>query len=145
MSTGILRLSHCTSLISKSSRKRRRSGTRRYLPSLAASLSKRIEHGLQAHIISRVETSNRCRCSGGKGSPQRSQYSCAASGAFSDSSLANRRSEEKVEKAFLLPCSTIYSSAHRARWGDLYYASSSVALTLLDGYFLHEQRDRLQV
>src|SRR5215211_2994394 len=145
MSTGILRLSHCTSLISKSSRKRRRSGTRRYLPSLAASLSKRIEHGLQTHIISRVETSNRCRCSGGIGSPQRSQYSCAAFVSFSDSSLANRRSEEKVEKAFLSPFSTIYPSAHRARYDDLYYASPPMALRLLDGYFLHQQRDRLQV
>src|SRR5215211_5186283 len=118
MSTGILRPSHRTSLISKSARKRRRSGTRRYLPSLAASLSKRIVHGLQAHIISCVETSNRCRCSDGMGSPQRSQYSCAASAilaAFSDASLANRRSEEKVEKAFLLPCSTIYLSAHHGR------------------------------
>src|SRR5215210_1543455 len=148
MSTGILSLSHCTSLISKSSRKRWRSGTRRYLPSLAASLSKRIEQGLQAHMISRVETSNRCRCSGGIGSPHRSQYSCPASAAFaafSDSSLANRRSEEKAGKAFLLPCSTMYPSAHRARQRDLYYASPPMALTLLDGYFIHQQRDRLQV
>src|SRR5215208_6947513 len=145
MYTGILRLSHCTSLILKSSRKRRRSGTRRYLPSLAASLSKRIEHGLQAHIISRVETSNRCRCSDGIGSPQRSQYSSAAFAVFSDSSFANRRSEKKGEEAFLLPCSTIYSSAYRARGGDLYYASPPVALTLLNGYFVHQQRDGLQV
>src|SRR5919107_5087992 len=111
MSTGILRLSHCTSLIWKSSRKRWRPGTRRYLPSLAASLSKRIEHGRQVHMISCVETSNRCRCSDGIGSPQRSQNSWAVSAAFvafSDSSLANRRNEEKVEKAFLLTCSTIY-------------------------------------
>src|SRR5215204_2039428 len=145
MSTGILRLSHCTSPISKSSRKRRRSGTRRYLPSLAASLSKSMEHGRQEHMISRVETSSRCLCSDGIGSPHRSQYSCAASAAFSDSSSANRRSEENVEKAFLLPCSTIYPSAHRARQGDLYYAPPPPALMLLDRYFVHQQRDRLQV
>src|SRR5688500_18794382 len=100
-------------------------------------------------MISRVETSNRCRCSEGIGSPHRSQSSCAASAddfvAFSDSSLANRRSEEKVEKAFLLPCSTIYPSAHRAREGDLYYASLPLAPTLLDGYVVHQQRDRLQM
>src|SRR5215212_5868669 len=148
MSTGILRLSHCTSLISKSSRKRWRSGTRQYLPSLAASLSKRIEHGRQTHMISRVETSNRCRCSDGIGSPHRSQYSCATSAAFavfSDSSFANRRNEKKGEEAFLLPCSTIYPSAHSAREGDLYYASPPVALTLLDGYFVHQQRDGLHM
>src|SRR5919202_2764767 len=130
MSTGILRLSHCASSISKSSRKRRRSGTRRYLPSLAASLSKRIEHGRQTHMISLVETSNRCRCPGGIGSPQRSHCSsCAASAAFASfSSAANRRSEEKAEKALLLPCSTICSSAHRARQGDLYNAPPTLAL-----------------
>jgi hypothetical protein len=100
-------------------------------------------------MISRVDTSNRCRCSDGIGSPHRSQYSCAASAdafvAFSDSSLANRRSAEKVEKVFLLPCSTIYSSAYRAREGDLYYASPPQALTLLDGYFVHQQRDGLHM
>src|SRR4028119_832955 len=88
-----------------------------YLPSLAASLSKRMEQGRQAHIISREETSNKCRCSGGIGSLHRSQCSWAATSAslvaFSDSSSANRRSEEKVEKAFLLPCSTIYLSPPR--------------------------------
>src|SRR5919107_2786680 len=99
----------------------------RYLPSLAACLSKRMEHGRQTHLISRVETSNRCRCSGGIGSPQSSQCSWAASAtsfaAFSDSSWANRRSEEKVEKAFfLLPCSTMCSSAHRIWQGDLHHA-----------------------
>src|SRR5215210_3232615 len=118
MSTGTRRLSHCTSLISKSSRKRCRSGMSRYLPSLAASLSKRMEHGRQAHIISRVETSIRCRCLDGISSPHRSQCSWAAStaffSAFSDSSFANRRSEEKVEKAFLLPCSTTYLSPPRS-------------------------------
>src|SRR5215217_4583404 len=149
MSTGILRLSHCTSLISKSSRKRRRSGMSRYLPSLAAWLSKRMEQGRQAHMISRVETSNRCRCSGGIGSLHRSQCSWAASAAsfavFSDSSWANRRSDEKVEKAFLLPCSTMYPSAHRARQSDLYYASPPLALTFRDGYLVHQQRDRLQM
>src|ERR671932_735734 len=108
----------------------------RYLPSLAASLSKRIEHGRQTHMIPRVETSRRCRCSGGMGSLHSSQCSWAASAAsfaaFSDSSLANRRSEEKAENG--LPCSTIYSSAHRARRGDLYYA-----------FLAHEQRDGLQM
>src|SRR5829696_2509470 len=102
-----------------------------------------MEHGRQAHMISRVETSNRCRCSGGIGSPHRSQCSCAASTAFfaalSDSSSANRRSEEKVEKAFLLPCSTMYLSAYRARQSDLYYASPSLALTFRDGYLVHQQ------
>src|SRR5918998_3616799 len=90
----------------------------RYLPSLAACLSKRMEHGRQTHMISRVETSNRCRCSVGIGSLQSSQYSWAASAAsfaaFSDSSWANRRSEEKVEKALLLPCSTIWLSPPRS-------------------------------
>src|ERR671916_2706667 len=116
----------------------------RYLPSLAACLSKRMEHGRQTHMISRVETSNKCRCSGGIGSLQSSQCSWAASAAsfaaFSDSSWANRRSEEKVEKAFLLPCSTICPSAHRARQGDLHYVSLTPALTLLDIYLAHEQR-----
>src|ERR687897_2714712 len=144
MSTGTRRLSHCTSLISKSSRKRRRSGMSRYLPSLAASLSKRMEHGRQAHIISRVETSRRCRCLGGIGSPHRSQCSWAASAAafaaFSDSSSANRRSEEKVEKAFPVPRSTICPSAHRARESDLYHASPPAALSLLDDFLVHEQR-----
>src|SRR5919112_6523348 len=118
MSTGTRKLSHCTSLSWKSSRKRRRSGMSRYLPSLAAALSKRMEHGRHAHIISRVETSRRCRCSDGIGSLHKSQCSCAASAAsfaaLSDSSCANRRSEEKVEKAFLLPCSTIYLSPPRS-------------------------------
>src|SRR5918999_4036059 len=110
----------------------------RYLPSLAACLSKRMEHGRQVHLISRVETSNRCRCSGGIGSPHRSQCSWTASAAsfaaFSDSSSANRRSEEKAEKAFLLPCSTIYPSAHRARQGDLHHASLPGTLSLLDDF-----------
>src|SRR3712207_5806354 len=149
MSTGTRRLSQCTSLISKSSRNRWRSGMSWYLPSLAAFLSKRMEHGRQTHIISRVETSNKCRCSDGIGSlhsSQRSWAACSADfAAFSDSSLANRRSEEKVEKAFLLPCSTMYPSAHRARQGDLHYASPTPALALLDGHLAHEQRDRLEV
>src|SRR3712207_8072307 len=106
-----------------------------------------MEHGLQAHMISRVETSNRCRCAGGIGSPHRSQCSWVAlassSTAFPDSSLANRRREEnveKVEKALLLPCPTICPSAHRARQGDLYYAPPSLALTLLDSYLRSEER-----
>src|ERR687893_1766799 len=90
----------------------------RYLPSLAASLSKRMEHGRQTHIISRVETSNKCRWSGGIGSLHSSQCSWTASTAslapFPDSSWANRRSEEKVEKALLLPCSTIWLSPPRS-------------------------------
>src|SRR5918997_794193 len=89
------------------------------------------------------KSSRRWRCSGGIGSPHRSQCSWAASAAalaaFSDSSAANRRSEEKVEKAFLLPCSTMYPSAHRARQGDLHYASPTPALSLLDICFAHEQ------
>src|SRR5687768_16707451 len=136
MSTGTRRFSHCASDISKFSRYRRRSGTIRYRPSLAASLSKRMEHGLQTHMISRVETSIRCRCSGSGGMvwPQRSQYSSwAASVAsfFSDSSLANRRSAEKAEK-LLSPA--ILPSAHRARRGNLHRA-----------VFAHEQRDGLQM
>src|SRR5215211_3059883 len=137
MSTGTRRFSHCASDISKSSRFRRRSGTIRYRPLLAASLSKRMEHGRQTHMISRVATSIRCRCSGSGGMvwPHRSQYSswAAASVAslFSDSSLANRRSAEKAEK-LLSPA--ILPSAHRARRGHLYRAA-----------FVHEQRNGLQV
>src|SRR5215210_5021932 len=137
MSTGTRRFSHCASDISKSSRFRRRSGTIRYRPLLAASLSKRMEHGRQTHMICRVATSIRCRCSGSGGMvwPHRSQYSswAAASVAslFSDSSLANRRSAEKAEK-LLSPA--ILPSAHRTRRGNLYRA-----------VFVHEQRDGLQV
>src|SRR5918994_4105115 len=137
MSTGTRRFSHCASDISKSSRFRRRSGTIRNRPSLAASLSNRMAHGRQTHRISRVETSIRCRCSGSGGIPwpHRSQYSSLAAASvaslFSDSSLANRRSAEKAEK-LLSP--TILPSAHRARRGYLYRAVT-----------VHEQRDGLQV
>src|SRR5215208_1370874 len=137
MSTGTRRFSHCASDISKFSRFRRRSGMIRYRPSLAALLSKRMEHGRQTHMISRVETSIRCRCSGSGAMnwPHRSQYSSRAGASvaslFWDSSLANRRRVEKAEK-LLSPA--ILTSAHRARRGNLYRA-----------VFVHEQRDGLQV
>src|SRR5215212_7068592 len=100
-----------------------------------------MEHGRQAHIISRVETSRRCRCSCGIGSLHRSQCSWAAPAAafavFSDSSWANRRSEEKVEKAFLVPRSTIYLSPSRSAGRSLLCFAAQV-LMLLDDFLVHE-------
>src|SRR5688500_4379929 len=96
-----------------------------------------MEHGRQTHMISRVETSIRCRCSGSGGMvwPHRSQYSSWATASvaslFADSSLANRRSAERAEKSL---SEAILPSVHRARRGDLYRA-----------VFAHEQRDGLQV
>src|SRR5918998_5172315 len=80
-----------------------------------------MEHARQEHMISREETFKRCRCSGGITSPHSSQTSWVAcsrtatsAAFFSVSSWANRRSEEKAEKVFLLPCSTIYLSSPRS-------------------------------